>query len=77
VIEAADRLQDADRGGVSGARVAEIAYEGAGAPQGDEVVADASPGEDGGDGGDDGGCEGGVQDLSLVPAALPNTPEAQ
>ena len=61
MIEAADRLEDADAGCVGGTGTAEAVDEGARAPQGEQVVADAGPGEDGGDAGDDGGDEKGVQ----------------
>ncbi len=77
VIEAADRLQDADGGCVGGARVAEVVDKGAGAPEGDKVVADAGPGEDGGDAGDDGGYEGGVQGFEFSACRTANTPEGQ
>ena len=58
MIEAADGLEDADAGGVGGTRAAEAVDEGAGAPEGEEVIADAGLGEDRGDGGNNGGCEG-------------------
>ena len=63
VIEAADRLEDADRRREGGVLAAEAVHEGARAPQGEEVVADARPGEDRGDGGNDGGVRIGVQVL--------------
>ena len=58
MIEAADGLEDADAGGVGGTRAAEAVDEGARAPEGEEVIADAGPGEDRGDGDNNGGCEG-------------------
>src|ERR1700722_10249671 len=61
VIETADRLEDADRWCVGGMGTAKAVDEGARAPQGEQVVADAGPGKDGGDAGDDGGDEKGVQ----------------
>jgi hypothetical protein len=58
VIEAVDGLEDADGRRVGGTRAAQAVDEGAGAPEGEEVIADAGPGEDRSDGGDDSGCEG-------------------
>jgi hypothetical protein len=69
VIEAADRLQDADAGREGGARVAEVVDKGSRAPQGEKVIADAGPGEDGGGRCDEYGYKWGVQGFEVLAAS--------